>query len=157
MGNHVVSFSNNERQLFGLSSSGPILPIDDNTIVSRDGRYAWQSGVGVEVRDSSTGQVLWTDPTVARPRAFAPKGRAAVLVTEGNVLREVGPDASPAAVWDTGVSEVDLTYDGTGGWLQSASGAFVARVGLWAESPSIQGKQGTRTASGSGAIPEVVD
>jgi hypothetical protein len=157
-GNLVVSYANNEEQLFGPSAGAPILPIDDDTIISREGLYARQTGEGLEVRDASTAQLLWTDPTLARPTAFAPNRRAAALVRDGNAMREVGPEALPDAVWNAEASDgSEPTYDGTGTWLTNSEGAFVARIGLWAESPSIQGRQGTRTASGSSAIPEVVN
>jgi hypothetical protein len=92
-GNFVVTFENEDRQLFGPNENGPILPISEGVILSAEGLYIERQDDTLRAIDTATGQLAWSAISDAVPWAFTDDGRRAILAVLADELIEVGPDA----------------------------------------------------------------
>jgi alpha-tubulin suppressor-like RCC1 family protein len=92
-GNLVVTFANQERQLFGPNTAVPIFALGQATIVDEE-RHAKSDGAELTVSSLTTGAVLWTASTAGQPIGFAADEREAIVVSDGSHAFEVGPEAA---------------------------------------------------------------
>jgi alpha-tubulin suppressor-like RCC1 family protein len=148
-GNFVVTFANDQRQLFGASPVGPALPLAAYVIVSDRGVYVAPDAGGLRGVDSTTGQLLWTDPRDAVPLAFADDG-VSVVALLGEQLVQIGPAAPTEETLLPAPQSSDQMAMINPGYLVYSTGSRLASVLMpFAHEPYLSGTHGNYQRQGS--------
>ena len=154
---YVVTLSNGDKQLLGTSNTGGTLPLGQGVVVSPSGVYLARSQSGLVATSIDTLQVVWSTNDQGEPLAFASGARHAAVVREGELLREVGPEAGLVAMSLSPNLVANPVHSGESDWWVFDHAGLQSRAGLSASTALVQGTGGNRTQSSARRKPEVVN